>query len=317
MRIVIGCVLVMLLAGCGGTTATDVPALTTIPLPYPTGTAMATPFRVATPILPASTPTPMPIAVTILVTPTTASAQVVTVQGSDRVNVRASAAPTAAVIALFGAGADLLVIGPDTMGTDGMRWVHVQAGDRDGYIRSDLVSGPHASAGALPTPVFLATRAATLPAPMLTPSPLSAVPGTPSPITATATAAAIQIQTAAPMSVPTATPGPKATLAAAPKPSMAPTQVSLTTAGAGMPLLVEGKRGDQITGADWVMLRPESKLAYVTVLMGTTTDAGCTVTPAENVAAIDQNAATEGGQVVRVTEMLAGLLVLEKCTRTQ
>jgi len=99
MRIVIGCVLVMLLAGCGGTTATDVPALTTTPLPYPTGTAMATSFRMVTPTLPASTPTPIPSAVTILVTPTTASAQVVTVQGSDRVNVRASAAPTAAVLA--------------------------------------------------------------------------------------------------------------------------------------------------------------------------------------------------------------------------
>ncbi len=195
MRIVIGCVLVMLLAGCGGTTATDVPALTTTPLPYPTGTAMATPFRVATPILPASTPTPMPIAVTILVTPTTASAQVVTVQGSDRVNVRVSAAPTAAVIALFGAGADLLVIGPDTMGTDGMRWVHVQAGDRDGYVRSDLVSGPHASAGALPTPVFLATRAATLPAPMMSPATMIAPTVMPAPApspTVNATATALQ-----------------------------------------------------------------------------------------------------------------------------
>ncbi len=200
MRILIGCIFVAILAGCGDVTATALATSSGTPLPYPTGTAMATPFRVDTPTPLASTPPPIPSAVMILATTPTGGAQVVTVQGSDRVNVRVSAGPTAAVIALFGAGADMLVIGPDTTGDDGMRWVHVQAGDRDGYVRSDLVSGPHASSGVIPTPVFLATRTMALGAPMMSPVVMlvpTAMPVAPAVATAAPTQMAMSVTASA------------------------------------------------------------------------------------------------------------------------
>jgi len=206
--------LVVLLVGCGGATATAVS--TSLATSFPTSTVTAG-AATSTATTPALTPTPIPtlmgsVSTIPPSTPATSGAQVVTVQGSDRVNVRATASPTAAVIALFGAGADVLVVGQDTTGSDGARWVHVQAGDRDGYIRSDLVSGPHASANALPTPVFLATRTATLPAPMIiTPSTMSAVTPTNTPLAlipstipaTTAIPPATATTMAAPMSMPT------------------------------------------------------------------------------------------------------------------
>jgi hypothetical protein len=65
--------------------------------------------------------------------------------------VRQFADANAPVIGTLAAGAEVPVIGADTTGSDGAtRWVHVRIGDRDGYVRSDLVSEHHASASAVP-----------------------------------------------------------------------------------------------------------------------------------------------------------------------
>lgn len=76
--------------------------------------------------------------------PTSIPAPQVVTAKENPVNVRQSAALDAPVVASLAAGTDAPVLSEDTTGPDGAtRWVHVRAGDKDGYVRSDLVSSPH------------------------------------------------------------------------------------------------------------------------------------------------------------------------------
>jgi len=289
--------LVVLLVGCGSATATAVS--TSLATSFSTSTVTAG-AATSTATTPALTPTPIPtlmgsVSTIPPSTPATSGAQVVTVQGSDRVNVRATASPTAAVIALFGAGADVLVVGQDTTGSDGARWVHVQAGDRDGYIRSDLVSGPHASAGVLPTPVFLATRTATLPAPMITPTPRMEGAATPSLVTVAVTMPVMQVQTA----VPTRAPTPSPTLAPTPKPTVIAAAPARSTVAAiattGPTPQSQDDRETQMIAQGmetWRKLSPGTKPAYAQALIHQYPDTPRHPSVEEIVRAIDQFATT-------------------------
>lgn len=119
--------------------------------PVPTSTSTVVP----PPTIPTSPPPPTP-----------SGPQVVTVQGRDPLNVRLLPDPSAAVIALIGAGADVLVLEQDVIGADRtIHWVHVRVGDRDGYVRAEFVNAAHPSAGPIPTPIFLATRVPPAPPP--------------------------------------------------------------------------------------------------------------------------------------------------------
>lgn len=90
-------------------------------------------------------PTPRAATTTPAAPPPAPAAPVVTVKESP-VNVRQSADPNAPVIGTLDPATDATVLGPDTTGPDGAtRWVHVRAGETTGYVRSDLVSAPHAA----------------------------------------------------------------------------------------------------------------------------------------------------------------------------
>lgn len=161
---------VMVLAGCGGTapgatvTVAPSPTVTASPAVNATATRDAEMAQIATLTAPTATlvpPTPSAavIPTSPAATPVAAGPQVVTVQGADPLNVRESPDPSATVIALLGAGADAPVLDPTITGIDGTtKWVHVQAGNRDGYVRADFVSAPHTTTAAIPMPIFLATR---------------------------------------------------------------------------------------------------------------------------------------------------------------
>jgi len=109
-----------------------------VPTEKPTGTPKPAPTTAATPIptAPATAAPPAP--------------QVVTVKG-EPVNLRQAADGGSAVVVLVPPGTDATVLGADTTGPDGVtRYVHARVGDKEGYLRSDLVSAPH---GTTDTPV--------------------------------------------------------------------------------------------------------------------------------------------------------------------
>jgi len=117
-------------------------APTSTPKPVPTEKATGTPKTA-----PNTAATPIP---TALATATTPAPQVVTVKG-EPVNLRQAADGGSAVVVLVPPGTDAAVIGADTTGPDGVtRYVYARVGDKEGYLRSDLVSAPHV---ATPTPV--------------------------------------------------------------------------------------------------------------------------------------------------------------------
>lgn len=120
-------------------------APTTTPKPVPTEKATSTPKPA-----PTTAATPIPTA------PATATApapQVVTVKG-EPVNLRQAADGGSAVVVLIDPGTDATVIGEDTTGPDGAtRYVHARVGDKEGYLRSDLVSAPHIATPIPPTPI--------------------------------------------------------------------------------------------------------------------------------------------------------------------
>jgi len=145
---------VLVLAGCAGVstatpprapTATTAGVSTAIPGSSVTPAASAT--IAATHV--ADTPTPM-----------SRTSQVVTVK-DDAVNLRKSADVAAAVVTLVPSGTDATVISEDETGPDGVtRYIHVRVGDKEGYLRSDLVSAPHVVTPAPPTAVPTATASA-------------------------------------------------------------------------------------------------------------------------------------------------------------
>jgi len=127
----------LLLVGCGTETLSTRAKPTR---PPPTMAAAAT--------VPTASPTVIPtIAVPVapmIVPPTSVVPLVVTVIDNP-VSVRDAASADGVVVATLTVGVELSVLGPDTTGPDGTtRWVHVAANGRDGYVRSDLVSPPHA-----------------------------------------------------------------------------------------------------------------------------------------------------------------------------
>jgi hypothetical protein len=148
-------------------------------LSVPTATVAVTPTSLAvtntpTAIPPSATSPPAPATPTD-VPPTKTSAAssaggpiltVVTVQGGDPVNVRAAPDSNAPVIALIGAGSDVIVMsGSDVRDAIGQLWVPVSVEGRSGYLRGDLVGPRHVSSmpypGVFPTPIFVATQAPT------------------------------------------------------------------------------------------------------------------------------------------------------------
>lgn len=91
--------------------------------------------------------------------------QVVTVK-DEATNLRQAADVASAVVMLVQPGTDAKVIGEDETGPDGVtRYIHAQVGDKEGYLRSDLVSAPRAGTPA-PPKVIPPTSA---PAPATTP----------------------------------------------------------------------------------------------------------------------------------------------------
>lgn len=120
-----------------------------VPTEKPTGTPKPAPTTAATPIptAPATATSPAP--------------QVVTVKG-EPVNLRQAADGGSAVVVLVPPGTDATVLGADTTGPDGVtRYVHARVGDKEGYLRSDLVSVPHTAAdtSVAPNPTPSATQA--------------------------------------------------------------------------------------------------------------------------------------------------------------
>lgn len=115
---------------------------TSTPKPVPTEKATSTPKPA-----PTTAATPIP---TAPATATPPAPQVVTVKG-EPVNLRQAADGGSAVVVLVPPGTDATVIGEDATGPDGVtRYVYARVGDKEGYLRSDLVSAPHV---ATPTPV--------------------------------------------------------------------------------------------------------------------------------------------------------------------
>lgn len=165
--------MLMLLAGCGGTIHPTPSPLVSTSTVVITATS-ASLVQATTTTSPTGIPQSPPQA-TNTPTPKAAPPQVVTVKG-DAVNVRQSAAADAPIIASLEANTDSAVLGEDSTGPDGAtRWVHVQAGDKDGYVRSDLVSEHHdtASTAAIPAAPPIAVTA--------TAAPVAAVPATVAP----------------------------------------------------------------------------------------------------------------------------------------
>ncbi len=118
---------------------------------------------------PVSAPPKAPVVATARVIPigtaraastAAAAAQVVTAKG-EPVNVRQAANTNAPIIGLLDANTDATVLGEDTTDPDGAtRWVHVRAGNKEGYVRSDLVGTPHSKTPP-PTPVIQTTATRT------------------------------------------------------------------------------------------------------------------------------------------------------------
>lgn len=129
----------------GTTFAASIATATTAPIAQTTvasSPSVATVASTAAPL--AATPTPA------------AAPQIVTVK-EDAVNLRQSADVAAAVVTLVPPGTDVTVIGEDTTGPDGVtRYVHARVGDKEGYLRSDLVSEHHDGVATTPTPLAVA-----------------------------------------------------------------------------------------------------------------------------------------------------------------
>ncbi|MGI8688170.1 MAG: SH3 domain-containing protein [Thermomicrobiales bacterium] len=99
-------------------------------------------------------------------------------------HVRQSAASDAPIIASLDANADATVLGEDSTGPDGAtRWVHVQAGNKQGYVRSDLVSEHHNGTVAVIAPTAMASP---------TQTPIRTATNTPSSVTSTTSLTALQ-----------------------------------------------------------------------------------------------------------------------------
>lgn len=112
-----------------------------------------TPKSAATDKPPATPNAPTGAATVSPSTTTPTPSQVVTVK-DEAVNLRASADVASAVVMLVPPGTDASVIGEDSTGSDGVtRYIHARVGDKEGYLRSDLVSAPHVVTPAPPTPI--------------------------------------------------------------------------------------------------------------------------------------------------------------------
>jgi uncharacterized protein YgiM (DUF1202 family) len=138
----------------------------------PSGT-VAAPAATRPAVTPASPPPPVsPVA------PTGQPLQVVKVTADDGVNVREKPDANSAIVTKADYGAEFAFLELDVVGTDGTsHWVHVNLGDKTGYIRKDLVTGPQAPSPPTPTPdPRTPTAAPTTPA-----SPAATPTGTPKP----------------------------------------------------------------------------------------------------------------------------------------
>jgi hypothetical protein len=102
--------------------------------------------------------------------------QIVKVTADDGVNIREKPDANSNVIVKADYGAEFPFLELDVPGTDGTsHWVHVNLGDKTGYIRKDLVSDPQAPSPPTPTPdprtPTAAPTTATPPAASPTPKP--------------------------------------------------------------------------------------------------------------------------------------------------
>lgn len=114
-------------------------------------------IRLATANTPKATAPPPTTTVAAPATASTAARQIVTVK-DEAVNLRQSADVAAAVVTLVPPGTDATVIGEDATGPDGVtRYVHARVGDKEGYLRSDLVSAPRVGSASVPTTARTAT----------------------------------------------------------------------------------------------------------------------------------------------------------------
>ncbi len=121
-----------------------------------------------TPVSSAPAPAVSPVA------PTGQPVQVVKVTADDGANVREKPDANSAIIAKADYGAEFPFLELDVPGADGTsHWVHVNLGDKTGYIRKDLVSDPQAPSPPTPTPDPRTPTAAptTAAAPTATPKP--------------------------------------------------------------------------------------------------------------------------------------------------
>jgi hypothetical protein len=101
---------------------------------------------------PAGTPV-APAAAVSPVAPTGQPLQVVRVIADDGVNVREKPDANSAIVSKADYGAEFPFLELDVPGVDpSTHWVHVNLGDKTGYIRKDLVSDPQAPSPPTPTP---------------------------------------------------------------------------------------------------------------------------------------------------------------------
>jgi hypothetical protein len=149
-QLLVGFVALLFLSGCAAL-GTPTPRMSTV---APTVTQAASVASVsATPADAATTAPATPTRVADTPTPTPSPPQVVTVKG-EAVNLRQAADVASAIVTLVPPGTDARVIGEDTTGPDGVtRYVHARVGDKEGYLRSDLVSEPHVATPAPPTAI--------------------------------------------------------------------------------------------------------------------------------------------------------------------
>jgi hypothetical protein len=103
--------------------------------------------------------------------------QVIKVTAEDGVNVREKPDANSAIVLKADYGAEFPFLELDVPGADGSsHWVHINLGDKTGYIRKDLVSDPQAPSPPTPTPdprtpTAAPASAASPPAASPTPSP--------------------------------------------------------------------------------------------------------------------------------------------------
>jgi len=215
--------LVMLLTACA-----DVPTSTATPgsIAGPLQTATATPRSITGALQTDAASTPTPVVATrdavltaaatptalaatasaakILPTPPPVPAPVVTTK--DAVNLRAMPSTVAAVVTLLAPSTDADVIETNVAGTEaGPPWMRVSYNGQTGYVRSDLVSAPHAKATSTVTSATSTAIPATTPAT----TPVTVVPLQSLPPTATISSAVTPVSIVASvipaMVVPTAT----------------------------------------------------------------------------------------------------------------